>query len=599
MVSRRNYFSILLIFAIVFFLFMGTITAEDYYNGYQENIYAKDPVFTSASVYTADDSMDSIAYIGEVTGSLFQTVSSYAVYTKRALHTYDHVLNYPFDESSDFIIVDGKEIDTEEEVLAMKAIAEAGKNIVFANLPDVSVLTALPSLQKLLGIQEIRGTAVLSGVHLFDGFLIGGEAIYEAVGEDDKELQDFDLEVPWLVTLEGTKTYMAGMMAENENDENQNEYLPALIFRNSLENSMIFSVYGDYLDSQSFGTGILSGFEYEAGDYILYPVVNAENLIVENFPHAANENDEMMQEIYGRNITSFESDIILPMLVAELEDTGFVMSAFGLAKYDSKDHAAIESGLFDAYLREFRQYNSEAGISFQYAEHDDIRESAEQSIAYISSECPGYTISSALIDQDQLADLNALTNLNGLEQIHTTVVANPDDSLFGYISDSITYQSETSDLATHTYKEDFKLRCLMTALAYSSPAIDMQKVLNPEESGDEWQDYSEKAFANLSTYWQPFNAFDHTTASVCDAKIRQFLALNMDVEKNEDTLTIHTENLYEEASYILRLHNQVIDHIGGGNYTEIEEGCYLITVKGEDCIVYLNEAANSKMDMED
>lgn len=597
MISRRNYFSILLIFAIVFFLFMGTISAEDSYSGYKENIYANEPVFTSSNVYTAAEDADSIAFIGDPSSSVFHTVNAYAAYTKRTLHTYDSVLSYPMDETSSFIILEGSQIDTQEETDATKNIIDSGKNIVFSNLPAISVLNALPSLQELLGIQEIRSTATLSGVHLFGGFLLGGEAIYQATEASDQEKQDFDLEVPWLVTLEGTKTYMVGMMEKDESDENQNEYLPALIFRSSQGNGMVFSVYGDFLDSLSFGLGILSGFEYEANDYSLYPVINAENLIVENFPHAANENAEKMQEIYGRNVTDFESDVILPMLVAELENTGFRMSTFALTTYDQQDDVAIEDGLMNAYLREFRQYDSEVGISFKCAQSNAMMDSASESITYFMKECPSYTISSALIDQKDTASLDALTQIDGLEQIHTAVVSSPEDDLFGYVSNSITFQSETSDLSKHTYKEDFKLRCMMTALAYSNPAINMQEVLDPQSTSDQWQEYSEKAFSNLTTYWKPYSAFDHTTVSESDAKIRQFLALDMDVEMNDNTLTIHTGQLDTEASYILRLHNQVIDRIGGGNYTEIEDGCYLITVKGEDCVVYLSEAQNSQMDM--
>ena len=38
---------------------------------------------------------------------------------------------------------------------------------------------------------------------------------------------------------------------------------------------------------------------YETRNYLIYPVVNAQNIVVQNFPSLAEENTDKMQEIYG------------------------------------------------------------------------------------------------------------------------------------------------------------------------------------------------------------------------------------------------------------------------------------------------------------
>ena len=68
--------------------------------------------------------------------------------------------------------------------------------------------------RKVLGIRKIRQEDVeLTGVNLFDGFLLGGQAIYQPADDKEKEeRQDLPDHMPWYLLDSGCKTYMVGML---------------------------------------------------------------------------------------------------------------------------------------------------------------------------------------------------------------------------------------------------------------------------------------------------------------------------------------------------------------------------------------------------
>lgn len=49
--------------------------------------------------------------------------------------------------------------------------------------------------------------------------------------------------------------------------------------------------------------GLLNGMITEASEYYIYPVVNAQNLSMINFPAFADENDEEMMKLYSQSVT--------------------------------------------------------------------------------------------------------------------------------------------------------------------------------------------------------------------------------------------------------------------------------------------------------
>ena len=68
-----------------------------------------------------------------------------------------------------------------------------------------------------------------NGIHLYSGFLLGGEAIYKADTDEEEKNQDMDLVFPWYHLTNGTKIYMKGMLEDSEIDVQ--EYPPLRILQ--------------------------------------------------------------------------------------------------------------------------------------------------------------------------------------------------------------------------------------------------------------------------------------------------------------------------------------------------------------------------------
>lgn len=69
----------------------------------------------------------------------------------------------------------------------------------------------------------------------------------------------------------------------------------------------------------STALGLLNGMITEASEYYIYPVVNAQNLSMINFPAFADENDEEMMKLYSQSVTGMTRDIMWPSLISIVE----------------------------------------------------------------------------------------------------------------------------------------------------------------------------------------------------------------------------------------------------------------------------------------
>ena len=66
------------------------------------------------------------------------------------------------------------------------------------------------------------------------------------------------------------------------------------------------------------GLGILTGMLYETRDYLIYPVVNAQNLIAANFPVLTEENTAQMQETQQQLLTVISSGPLLLLFMKRI-----------------------------------------------------------------------------------------------------------------------------------------------------------------------------------------------------------------------------------------------------------------------------------------
>ena len=274
MVSRRNFFSIAAIMLVVFFLFQFSNVALEQWNNYEENQNAvdvsalggKSGAFVSGGESGLwETGRPQVIYVGDENGAIGQMVRTWAAYAKRdfVCRQLQTAVGSRLELSSlgeaprELIILDAANLDWSGGDLCqeLRDYAAEGTSLVFASLPEPKVIQENQELMSLLGIRELRKEQTsVTGIHLYKGFLLGGEMIYQ--GEDEKEdekRQDMQLKMPWYVLGSGTKIYMKGIPSEQVDVEEH----PAVIWRRSLDGAYVFAVNGDYMED-STGLGILS-----------------------------------------------------------------------------------------------------------------------------------------------------------------------------------------------------------------------------------------------------------------------------------------------------------------------------------------------------
>lgn len=588
MVSRRNFFSIFIMMAVMFFMFQFYQIAREGQSGYGVNTHISEETLSGSDRWRPtetwewefDKSTDFVVLISQSGSTLENVVSQWCEYTKRALIVYGEVEEYMISSEHipEAVLVDSEAVSLPDEMPFFDEITDLGVTLIFCNLPSPQVIRRSDDLQKLLGIQSVRQNSIkVEGIHLFKGFLLGGESFYKAETEKEEKKQDMELNVPWYIAAGGTKTYMVGMLDELlEDEEAKNEYFPGLIWRNGYNNSSVFVVNGSYMESM-MGIGILDAMMYEAESYVIYPVVNAQNITLADFPGFAGENDEKMKELYSRDTKGVLQNICWPTLSGMTIRSQYRMTCLMMAQYDYTDDIEPSADTLSFYLQDFREVNAEAGISLTHADNTDLTVKLERDEAFYSSLEEDYIYGAIFAQEKDLGLLeSALSNQPFLKNVRTIASQIKGNApIVSYYSDDITLQNVTSVASGHTYSDNLRLKCYETALGYSNVLVDMHNILWPKSEDDRWENASEDIISNLDTYWQPFLGFQNTTLSESDTRIRIFLNLDYLYEREGDAILLKLSNT-EEGWFLLRTHGEHIADIDGGEYQEVETDAYLI-----------------------
>ncbi len=592
MVSTRNYIAITIMMGVILVLFQFTLLFKENTNEYDVNSHIVATGLTKEDAWdaTKDLNCDLVVFVGRADGSIAGNVKQWCTYTKRKFQHYRAMTGYLEEQSSlkqpVAIVVEGTMIDYEKELDALITFAEQGVPVIFSNLPEPSVIKEYPKLQELLGIRKVESELVqMEGVKLFSGFLLGGESIYKEDEDADAGRQDMELEIPWYKTSSGTTTYMVGMMSDSVKDED----LPAIIWRCTNKNGPVFAVNGSYM-SDLVSLGILQAMMNEIGDYEIYPVVNAQDFIISNYPGLAAENEEVMMELYSRKQNAVFRDIIWPGMIAINEKNHFNLTFMITPQVDYLDLEEPNDEELVMYLKQLNEQKAEAGLSMEYSKTTNLQVKVNRDSIFFRKTGIGYQFCAAAVAAEDVAQLLTMQDKTIMKNINTlTCYYSSLYPLLSYCTDNITLQCSNSNGVSHTFMEDFRLKGIETALGYSSIELDMNNVAWPQTSDDRWENYYRVFAKNVDTYWKPFVDFDMVTLSESDARVRTFLTMDYEVTREEDSLVVDVENTKREVWFLLRVHNKQLESVEGGEFKEIEDGAYLIHAKKPQVILKTKE----------
>lgn len=613
MVSRRNYAAITAVMVIIFFLFQFLNMAKDHWNDYSENQYAVDVNELSGAdnVYVAPDSDEldqqstglipwerkkCVVCIGSnESNTMGEMIGNWALYMKRkisyyeSISAYENAISKKTQDTPQFVLVDPDFInwDDTKQIRSLQTCVENGISVIFGKLPDASIIGSHKLLRRLLGIDEIVQESVTgNGIHLYSGFLLGGEVIYKAYNEEEEKNQDMELTFPWYHLTSGTKIYMKGMLEDPT--VNIQEY-PPLIWRKNFTTASVFAVIGDYM-TDATGLGMLTAMLSEMQSYTIYPVVNAQNFIAANYPAAANENSSILRQMYSQTMRGFLRDVVWPAFSSINIKTSFSLSSMMTIQFDYTDTAKPNSEDIQYYMEAVNEEEGEMGYSAYNVSNTSISEMISEDADFWNKTLPDYQFASLYYgDYSQKAVQGILDN--SFMQRVRTVIGNVDTTsdVVGYVNNQVTRQNTLIDGYEHTFRQDLRIRSVETALGYTSILADVSKAAYPQSDKDGWEKLSEKLMANTITYWKPFSVFSGTTVSQSDSRIRRFLSLNYEEVANESNnkILIHASEGDETAWFVLRTNGEVISDVAGGTYEEIEDNVWLIGMEESSILITL------------
>ena len=583
---------------VVLALFLSSVVLKEYFNDYDVN-HAADTELIEKKEQKSDQQAavpeeQQVLYIGAMDNGYYRVIKEWAGYRKKYLQVRTS-LDGAYG-GVPYLLLDGAllERQTEEMTKKLSRYVEQGGVVLFCRLPSYHTIRDCAVLQELLGIQQLRGESVrLHEIRLYSGFLLGGETCYSFEGVKEPEVVDMEREIPWYDISSRTKSYMVGFVsAEEKTSMNlNNEDMPAIIWRSNMGTGSVFAINGDYMEGEA-ALGILDAMLYEAEDYALYSVVNAQNLLVTGFPDLTDENEEALAEAYGMTSRQFCRDVLWPSLAAASQKGSWKITSFlSVKQSDQSQNEPKKSDLID-YLKFFNEESAEAGVCLGRMESEDLLWSVEDERSILDSWEVQYAFAGGYIRKENKEKLARLTDRTGhmeyFQDIRTVVGEYERDAqILSWMTDQITLQNATADAYMHTYKDSLRLKSLETALGYSNIQADIYRVLWPESELDEWEKVAEKMASYIDTYWKPFAAFDKTTISESDGRVRNFLNGNVESTRTGDGISIQAKDFTGDAYLLLRTHGEKPEEMTGGTWQEVEAHTYLLTLTEEKASITL------------
>lgn len=378
MLSRRNLVMMLTMFGIVLVLFLFSVVLKEYYNDYDVNHAAEGELISREENDEAEENVypknaeQHVIYVGTGDTGYYQPIREWVGYRKMS---YEEVTDVQtavqkadaYEKADTYLLLSGDALErnTQQDAQVLKAYVEKGGIVIFCSLPAYRTIGNCTILRQLLGIQKLRAESVkLQEIRLYQGFLLGGEVCYSFDELQIPERIDMTGEIPWYDISSRTKSYMVGFIPSTEKEELglQNEDMPAIIWRCNTGDGSVFAVNGDYMEGEA-ALGLLDSMIYETRDYVLYAVVNAQNLSVAGFPDLTTENEETFAEIYGFDSQQFCRDVLWPSLVAAAYSGDWKITSYLSVKQSNDSEKEADMNSLIEYLKYFNEESAEAGIA--------------------------------------------------------------------------------------------------------------------------------------------------------------------------------------------------------------------------------------------
>ncbi len=597
-ISKRNLFIIVVMMFVVLFLFMSILVIKDRENMYDQNDYyaqrsrtKKENTATAALLTEHPREREYAVYIGSGDNATYNTAYYWCAYRRFDLLRVDEPSDYMALSSvfSDpvMIMIDGKTIDP-EDADGLEYLSGLSTPKVYCSIPTAYNIQKSRAIMNAVGIVSVADMRCeVYGIHLYGGFVLGGERVYTAAGADE-ELMDMETTMVRYRLKDDVKTYMVGAYEETPTDTTLQ---PPMIWRYFVDEGSSFVFNCDLIEDIS-GIGYLDACLAQVRDYDIYEVINADVLSLVNFPCMAEEDTEEIIDRYNRSLQGMFRNLIWPSVISVNEESGFTLTSFMSVQYNYFDSHEADVDNYIYYLMQLKEQGAEAGLSFEPVKTVSIPDKMASDDFFLTNSGIDYRYQMMYAGEDSVNEV--VSDYMDYERYRdiTTILtdSNVKKGLFEYKSDDLLLMRNTADVTKFKYSDDLKLRGYETALLYSSPVIDVAKSIYPETEDMEWQHVEESFAAVVGTFWKNFDYVDKLTLSEADARVREFMAVDYTTEPLDNGVKLYLENFRDKAYFIMRSPGRELKSVTGGEFDEAENGVYLIKALEPQVVITFDSA---------
>lgn len=390
-----------------------------------------------------------------------------------------------------------------------------GIHIIYTQMPSTSGIRK-NHLAPLFGISRMNGRLKQKGMRFTDEIFLGSILDLEDI---TYTLEDVELEP-------SCKIYAYGLKGRNGKKVQNNEQLPPILWRNTVEKSKIFVVNGRFFEENK-GYGILAAILTQIYGDFLYPVVNASVMIYDSIPYDGPANEVLLKKLYGRNSGQFQTDILLPDLVSTCKRLGIVPTF-----YTSSGSSVPEMEYFENSVLELR------GMLL-YRENAPVKPvDISKPEGRIWKNCP---------------DIPVLVTR---------------------------FQKNDSDLT--------KLYSIGSAFGMVVHKVDMSEIINPKSTEDNWIKVSKDYARYIAYYKEDFGAFESVTAKEASDRYMEYRLMEPHITYHADFIDVKITHRSRKASFILRTDKKV-KQAEGFVFTKLCEEAYLIETEKDHIRIPMGE----------
>lgn len=612
MISRRNYFSILILLSVIFVMFMFVGVSTNIFSDTSTNKWVKDRVDIDYNDIISADSLNMdrvpsesddpdgtenvidqeqklhVAILsGSEEDSITRTLVEWCVYSKYPYRIYT---SWPDEgEIADYdVILFGNNELTSEKSEILYAYAELGKKMIFTQLPNYQEISANQELAVFFGIKAgISEEVDADGIKIFSNFMINTEREYiegDYFGEED----DMGITLPYYSLAPGYEVYSVGLLDDQVELGIEDKDLPPLLWRTATKKSFVFVINSEIYQGMSL-LGVLTGFMANAGECYLYPVVNAQTISLINYPYFSNENNATSQQLYSRSSESVARDLLWPNIVQILKNYGDSYNFFAAPQLDYLDEVAATNNYMEFYLREINKLPGVMGLSLGQVSGAGLEDLISKNELLFEEYLPDYEFTAlytAAFSTEQVEDNLDNELLNEVSLVMSDYVEG--DHLISFLNNDTLSVKFNLDGFQHETMDDLQMICIENALGMCNVKVDIGRVIYPADSSDEWNRLS-LTWSKGKTYFNDFDKLDTVSIHEMEKRIRRFLALDYSYEYIGDEVNIQIGNFAQEAYFILNIYSKSIDYVEHGSARQISDTTYLIKAEDANVRIHLTQ----------